>query len=285
MKKVLVIGAASGVGATIRHRLLETNQYHVVGTSRHADQRTNTGQLSWRNYDATHADNLDTLFNGIDMAFFMSSPGIVPQDKTLIPLINAAKEAHVQKIVMMTAIGVEVSDDIPFRKAELALESSDIPYSIIRPNWFHQNLGTYWLHGIQSQQKLLIPAGQGSTSFIDVRDIASCAVKLLTNSMADNQSYTLTGPESLSYEEVANLLSDSTNQSITYEDIDPVVFKQGLLAASIPEAFADFLISILDFVKAGYVSEVNNTVETLLGRPAIKLQQYIEEERESWKAV
>ena len=285
MKKVLVIGATSGVGATIRNRLLETNKYQVVGTSRHAGQRTSAGNLSWRNYDANHSENLEALFEGIDMAFLMSSPSVIPQDKVLIPLIEAAKAAQVKKVVMMTAIGVDASDEIPFRKAELVLGNSGLAHSIIRPNWFHQNLSTYWLHGIQTQQKLFIPAGQGKTSFIDVRDIADCAINLLTNNKADNQAYTLTGPESLSYDDAAAILSQTTKQTISYVDVDPEDFKQGLIAASLAEDFADFLINILSFVKAGYVAEVNSTVENILGRPPISLQQYVEEEKESWVVV
>jgi len=285
MKNVLVIGASSGVGAEISNQLSINDKCHVIGASRQAENRTYSERLTWRYYDASKTNNLNELFDGIDVAFFMSSPGIVQQNKVLIPLIEAAKTAKLEKVVMMTAIGVDVSDEIPFRQAELALENSGIPYAIIRPNWFHQNFSTYWLHGIVTQKKLFIPAGQGKTSFIDVRDIAACAVALLTNDQTDNRAFVLTGPESLSYTDAAEQLSTATQQTITYEDIDPETFKQGLLTASIAEDFADFLVGILGFVKAGYVAEVSNDVEKLLGRPAIPLRQYLDDAKETWKTA
>jgi len=281
MKNILVIGAGSGVGAEIRKQL-EHEAYHVIGASRQAENRTEAEGLSWRYYEASETSDLSKLFDGVDLAFFMSSPGLVQQDKVLIPLIEAAKAAELEKVVMMTAIGVDASDEIPFRKAELALENAGLPYAVIRPNWFYQNLSTYWLDGIINQKKLSVPAGQGKTSFIDVRDIAACAIALLTNGQADNRAFVLTGPESLGYTEVAEQLSAATQQSITYEDIAPETFKQGLLTASIPEDFADFLVGILGFVKAGYVAEVSNEVEKILGRPASPLRQYLDDTKQVW---
>lgn len=282
MKKVLVFGATSGVGAEVVKQLSET-ETTIVGTSRQPNQKDSTSQLSWKQYEAGQNQDLSQLFVGVDRVFLMSPPGYAEQDKIFEPLLEAAQAAQVEKVVMMTAIGVDANDEIPFRKAELQLEQSGLSYAIIRPNWFNQNFHTFWVQGILEQKKILVPAGAGKTSFIDVQDIGACAAQLLLSNQKENRAFNLTGPEALDYHEAAKKISQASQQAIQYEDIDPQVFKENLMHAQLPEDYANLLVGLFGVVKAGYVGGVTNDVQDLLGREPIPFDAYTKAHQQIWQ--
>jgi len=283
MQKILILGATGNVGSEIIKQLSK-QQTSIVGATRNPQKQSQAvSNVTWREFDPAKSENLSNLFDGITRVFLMSAPGYAEQDKILAPLIEAAKLSNVEKIVMMTAIGVNASDEIPFRKAELQLERSGLNYAIIRPNWFNQNFHTFWMGGILAENKIKVPAGASETSFIDVRDIAACATALLVSDQAENQAYVLTGPESLGYQDAARMISSVSGKEINYEDTDPQAFKQSLIQAQMPEDYASLLVGLFEFVRLGYVSEVSNDVEKIIGRPPIEFMSYAKSVRNVWK--
>lgn len=275
-KSFLVVGASGQVGSGVARFLREAG--HTV--------RTTTGKTP-ESPDQVQADlltgkGLDMAFKGVQRAFFMSPGGHSDQYQVLSPLIRKAKEAGLEKVVLMTAQGVEANDAAPFRRAEIELEKSGIAYNIIRPSWFMQNFGTYWLHDIRTHGAIRLPAGSGKNAFIDSRDIAETAAALLAGDRFSNQAFTLTGPKPLDHGEAARILSAATGKAIGYQDISPADFKQGLLAAGLPEAYADLLVLIIGFLKEGYVAGATDAVQTILARPPRTLEAYAKEYKATW---
>ena len=281
-KKILVIGATGNVGAEIVKQL-SAHQVSIIGATRSPGRQVASKHLTWKAFQVEKAQDLSSLFEAVDSVFLMSPAGYAEQDKVLAPLIEAAQQSKVQKVVMMTAIGVDASDEIPLRKAELQLQQSGLSYAIIRPNWFNQNFQTFWRAGIMAENKIMLPAGMAKTSFIDIQDIAACAVSLLISDQSENQAYLLTGPQALNYQDAADLISSVSGQDIRYQDTDPQVFKQSLLQAQLPADYANILVGLFDFVRAGYVSRVSNDVEQLIGRPPIAFKTYAESAQSFWK--
>jgi uncharacterized protein YbjT (DUF2867 family) len=212
----------------------------------------------------------------------MSPGGYTDQYQVLSPLIRKAKEAGLEKVVLMTAQGVEANDAAPFRRAEVELEKSGVAYNIIRPSWFMQNFGTYWLHDIRAQGAIRLPAGSGKNAFIDSRDIAETAAALLSGDRFANQAFTLTGPKPLDHGEVARILSAATGKAIGYQDISTADFKQGLLAAGLSEAYTDLLVLLIGFLKEGYVANATDAVQSILARSPRTMEAYAKEYKATW---
>jgi uncharacterized protein YbjT (DUF2867 family) len=124
---------------------------------------------------------------------------------------------------------------------------------------------------------LTLPAGDGKSSFIDVRDLAECAAAALTDNRFTGQAYDLTGPEALSYAEAANILSEVTEKPITYTSIDDNSFIEKLKQAGLPEEYAQFLASILYPVREGWTSTVTDSVEQLTNKAPRSLKTYAED--------
>ena len=138
------LGGASGpVGSEVA-RLLKEAGHKVRTTTRKSPASPDQVQV-----DLLTGKGLDAAFEGVQRAFFLSPGGYPDQYGILAPLIRKAKAARLEKVVLMTAIGVEANDAAPMRRAEIDLEQSGLTYGIIRPSWFMQNFQTFWQHDIR----------------------------------------------------------------------------------------------------------------------------------------
>ncbi|MGM9426277.1 NmrA family NAD(P)-binding protein [Hydrogenophaga sp. MI9] len=276
MTTTLVIGASGQIGATLADLLAAQGQTVRRATSR-APSRPGDVQV-----DMATREGLAAALAGADQLFLMCPPGFANQHELLIPAIDAAQAAGVRKVLMLSAMGANADDSIPLRRAELHLERSGLAWNVIRPNWFMQNFHTFWLHGIQTQGQIFLPVGHAKGSFIDTRDIAAVAAKLLSSDDFVNAAHDLTGSESLDHTQVAAILSAAAGRTIGYTDIPQDAMRQGLLGAGLPADYAEFLLVILGAFKAGYSERITDGVQRITGKAPIRLEQYAQDFKAHW---
>ena len=276
MSTILVVGSSGTVGQQLSAQL-EKEGHKVLKATSQTELKPNQVHLNV----VTQA-GLEKAFENVDKAFFLAPPGYTNQHELLIPLIDEAKKRGLKKVVLMTAMGADAVDEAPMRQAEKYLEKSGLAYNIIRPNWFMQNFNTFWIQGILAEQKIFLPVAQAKGSFIDARDIAATAAKLLTSTEFNNQAFVLTGSESLNHDEVAQIMTEVLGRKISFVDIKPEAMLQGLTQAGVPQNYAEFLIMILGFFKEGYSSAILDNVEKITGRKPITFRQYVQDYRHSW---
>ena len=272
----LIVGAHGTVGSALSPLL--TAQGHRV---RRATSRTPQAA------DDVHlnlltGEGLSAALTGVDHAFLMAPPGHVNQDVLLGPVIDAARAHGLQRVVLMTAMGANADEQAPLRLVEKYLEASGLAWNVIRPNWFMQNFNSYWIQGIREQGQIFLPVGQARGSFIDARDIAAVAATLLTTDTHANAEFDLTGDEALDHDQVAAILSQATGRTIGYTEVTPEAMRPGLLAAGLTPGYADFLLLLLSYFKAGYAERTTDAVQLITGRPPIGFEQYARDYRESW---
>lgn len=273
---ILVVGSSGTVGSEVV-QILKAQGHQVRSTTSKKTNDSNTVHLN-----LVTGEGIQAAFEGVEKAFFLSPPGYADQYKLLSPLIQEAKRRGLKKVVLMTAMGANAIETAPFRRAEIELEKSGLNYNIVRPNWFIQNFNTFWIQGIQQQGKILLPAGQAKTSFIDTLDISAVVAKLLTTDQFNNKDFDITGAQALDHAEVANEISAVAGKKIVYQEIQPEDFKKGLLAAGLPEDYASFLVMIMGFLREGYSSRITNSVKEILGREPRTIQDYTKANRQAW---
>jgi uncharacterized protein YbjT (DUF2867 family) len=265
---ILVLGATGNVGAPLVEMLAARGE-RVRAGSRHAPPVPGAEAVR---VDLADAGSLEAAMDGVDRVYALAPAGTMDPAGLLSPVFAAAARRGA-KVVLQTAMGVEASDEIPLRRAEIALERSGAPWVVLRPNWFMDNFHTYWREGVRAG-RVEVPAGEGATSFVDARDIAAAAAGALTASEWDGQAFAITGPEALGYAEAAAVLSQATKRPVAYRPVDDATFVAAMTGAGLPEDYVRMLAGIFHPVREGWTATVTDAVERLSGQPPRTLAAY-----------
>jgi uncharacterized protein YbjT (DUF2867 family) len=279
MATMLVLGASGNTGSELS-RLLAAAGHDV----RRATSRATTG-AGQVHVDLATGAGLDAALAGAEGVFLLAPPGHADQHALLAPVVDAAVRHGVQRAVLMTAMGVDVDEAIPFRRLERHLERSGLAWNVIRPNWFMQNFHTFWLPGIRAAGAIMLPTGRAKGSFIDARDIAATAFVLLSGSVFANRAFDLTGGEALDHDEVAAILTRETGRPIRYQEITPDAMRQGLLGAGLPAPYVEGMLGILEAFRQGHAARISDAVPTITGRAPITMAEYARDHRGAFAEV
>ncbi|MFG1210856.1 SDR family oxidoreductase [Xanthobacter flavus] len=269
--QILVFAANGNVGQPLVQALLAKGE-QVKAASRAGKA---VGGAQGVAIDMDDPSTFATAFAGVDRLFLLAPTGSLDITGRLLPVIEAAA-AHKVKVVLMTALGVDADDAIPYRQVELALERSGTPFVILRPNWFADNFHTFWKAGID-HGVIALPAAEGKTSFIDARDIAESAAAALSTDRFNGKAFNLTGPEALTYGEAAAILSSVTDKPIAYTAVSDDAFVGILTGAGVPEPYARFLATLFHPVREGWTARVTGDVETLTDHAPRPLSTYAQD--------
>ena len=114
---------------------------------------------------------------------------------------------------------------------------------------------------------------------VDARDVAAVAAVALTEPGHAGAHYDVTGPEALSYHDVAVKLTTALGRPVSYVDAPDGAVRQALLGAGLSPWFADALVGLYqDYRRSGtvgYAAQVTDTIQRLTGRPARSLDDLL----------
>src|SRR5690606_8524033 len=141
-----------------------------------------------------------------DRLFLQPPPFHADAHEMMKPLLDWAVQAGVEQVVALTAMGMEVRDDLAIRRLERHIASLGVDYTFLRPNLLMQNFRRDFLGDrIRRTGSFAMPLGEARVSMVDGRDVAAVAAAALTTRDHCDAAYTLTGPESLTHREMADI--------------------------------------------------------------------------------
>ena len=229
--------------------------------------------------DLEQVHSLDAALQGVTRTLLVS-----PLDPCQVELqgnfIEAAKRAGPVQIVKISGLGTAL--DSPVRsgrwhaQTEAQLEASGLPFTHLRPLFFMQNVLRF-AQPIAWTGEFVAALGQGKIAMVDVRDIAAVAVAALTMHGHAGKAYTITGPEALSYDDVAKKLSSVTGRPVSYRDAPLADVRQRLLEAGMPEWHVEVQMDFHTALREGGASIVTDTVETVTGKPPQSFERFARE--------
>ena len=150
-------------------------------------------------------------------------------------------------------------------RCDEAVKTSGLGYTILQPNVFFHNM-LQMAGMIREQGRFRSAVGDARISMIDVRDIAEVAVKVLMGAGHLGKVYVLTGPEALTYYDVARLLSEAVGSPVEYEALDEGAAVKMMTDRGAPEPIARARVEIHRSFSNGAFTPVTDDVENLLGR-------------------
>jgi uncharacterized protein YbjT (DUF2867 family) len=227
--------------------------------------------------DYNHPETLRAAFRGCDKLFLLG-PNALNQTQLELNAVEAAKAVGVQHIVKQSVMGAEdktFSLALLHRPVEQAIEASGMAWTFLRPNSFMQNVVTFMSDTIKAESVFYSASGEAKIAHVDVRDIAAVAVKALTEPTHAGQAYTLTGPEAITYDELAQELSAVLGRSIHHISLPPEDLKHGMLAEGLPEAIADRMLDLERYYREDQASRITNDILRVTGQEPRRFVQYI----------
>ena len=214
-------------------------------------------------------------------AMFLMLPPVGGTDG-IHQLIQAAQQAGVQRVAYLSVLGAQKNRFIPHYTVEQYLMQSSLEWTLLRAGFFMQNLSSVHRDDIRTQHEIIVPAGKGDTSFIDVRDIAAVAVQALTEPGHARKAYDLTGSEALNYHQVASIFSAELSVPVVYREPSILEFVRHNRGQGVGWGFIlimTVLYSSTRFRKAGRIS---TDVARLLQRPPVTFRQFVADHKHEW---
>ena len=229
--------------------------------------------------DYDNQSSLEKAVQGIDglyLAFDSTQEANAPKY-----LIDAAQKAGVKRIVMLSAKGVENSETSLWQVEE-HLRASGLESTVLRPTWFFQNFNTGQQYYIKNMNAIIEASADAKTSFIDTRDIAAIASKALLEDGHQGKAYILTGATAHDRTEVATAISQVTGKTITYVAKTDAEFRAQASQEQWDIARVETESWLYGLVRNGWTADTTNTVQELLGRAPIGLEQYAQDHKDAW---
>ena len=283
-RNILVIGATGTVGSEVLRLLRGRDGIHIRAAVR---DKTKSAVLAGPGVDLVlfNYDKPETYApacQGIDSIFIVApfNPNGVAQSQAFL---RTAGESGVTHVTKLSVIGSVRNITVGKWHAAIddALKKSGMAWTLLCPGGFMQNF--IETSAPQLDGGMYFPAGNAKACFIDTRDIAAIAVKALTEPGHEGKEYTLTGPEDLSYAEVAAIIGEVSGRQIRYIDVPEDAARQAMLAAHLPEWLVDVILELNAWSKNGGASEITTTVEDILGRPAHTFREFARDYADHWR--
>jgi uncharacterized protein YbjT (DUF2867 family) len=272
--KVLVTGATGNTGSSLVPALRKAgvNVRALVRDETKAQPLKDLGAEIVVG-DLDRPETIAPAVEGVDKIYLLTWNGPT-QAQQAINVIQAAKKAGNPHVVRHSMWGSEKSRIVQQGdQVEAALFSSGLPWTLLQPTFFMQNL-MMAAQTIASDGMLYWDTGDGKLGMIDLRDIVETAFAVLTGEGHEGKSYILTGPEAISMHDVANTFSKVLGKKVTYVSVPGEAALQSMLSMGFPEWIARGYGELMAGFSEGFANRTTDNVATLTGHPARSIEQF-----------
>ncbi len=194
------------------------------------------------------------------------SPAVPAQE---LNVIDAAARVGVKHVVKVTS---KASADSPIARRrgqaeiERGLIASGLPHTLLRANAYMQNF-LMLAPVIAKLSSFGSSAGTGLVGLIDARDVGAVAAEVAASPEGHaGKTYCLTGPELLSYGDVANVLTQVLHRKVSYQERTFEEDRQAMIAAGVPEPIAEMNAQAFSLIATGDAEWLSDDVASILGR-------------------
>jgi uncharacterized protein YbjT (DUF2867 family) len=270
---ILVIGATGTVGSEVVRQLVATGERPRALVCDPATARQRLGdQVEQVVGDLDRPETIAAALAGVDRVFLLTTQSS-RQSEWERAVIGAAARAGVGQLVKLSVFRANEQSPLQVARqhgqAERVLAQSGLAATILRPVFFMQNLLAMVHDGA-----IATAAGDGRVAMVDARDIAAVAVATLTGGGHAGKTYTLTGPEALSFYQVASILSRQTGRPLRHVRVPPDKVRVALQGRGVAAWYADDMAKLHSMLAVGYEEVVTDDIHRVTGRPPRTLAQF-----------
>jgi len=265
-RHVLVLGATGKTGSRVASKL------SGQGVSVRTTAQTGAGI----HFDWDNPATFEGALQGATAVYLLSPVMRTDFAGVVSYFLDQAEQAGVQHVTYLSAHGMEHGPaEVAHRAVELDLMSrSSVTHSIIRPAWFMQNFSETFLKPVDDQ--IVVPNGTGAEAFVDAETLAE------PERHAD-RAYTPTGPESLTLDEAAQIISVAVGRTIVYRDTDRNEWVEAMVRSGVPAEYGAVLRTLTETIADGRGAQPNDDVLTATGAAPISFAAFAAKTAPAWK--
>jgi len=289
---ILVTGPNGNVGTELSQLLVKRKSAPYRIASRHPESlRKQFGvDVPAVAFDfLDHAGWPDAL-KGVESVFLLFPlPHPATAKNHMVPFVYACRDAGVKHIVYLSVPGADKVSIVPHFHTEKAIRECGIGYTILQASYFSQNLirdiSTHWVD-IAKYNEIYIPAKQGLHSFIDSRDVGEAAFNIMLDPAPHlGKTYVVTGPENLSFGDVAQIMTEELGRPIRYANPSLPAFWWRMKRRGVTGDVLFFMCITYLLGRRGKNGPMTDTLPKLLTRPPNTMRDFVRRHRDKWQPL
>ena len=271
MKQVLVTGATGNIGSRLTPRLASRPDVAVRALVRSLKKGAPLAAAGAELVPGRFEDSetLRRAMQSIDTVVLITPAGPSAAEQASTALA-AAREAGVRKIVRVSVFNAAYGgpSDVTRQHGRIDAEirASGLTYTLLRPPFFMQNLCFLTARSIVKEGRIYSGTGAGRLSMVDLRDVVDCAEESVMSESSDNKTYTLTGPESISFHEIAERLTGIMGRAIEYVPVFPEWVEQSVRAMGRGGWYGIVMSDLFRAYSEGWGDVITGDVALITGR-------------------
>jgi uncharacterized protein YbjT (DUF2867 family) len=265
---ILVIGATGVMGREVMRSLEGRCRLRALVHSDVSDAEIarRYPQAERVQRDLLDAGSLEPAFSGVDRVFLLT-PSVPEQGVLEENALAAALAAGVQRIVYVSTTDVawEIELSAAHRVTEGRLADCGVDHVVLRPEYLLNNL----LADVDelASGQLVAPSGDGRCPFVDARDVGAVAAAVLLAGELSPGPIDITGPESLTFGQLADRLQAALGRAIEHVDPDPADWADAAVSAGMPPWLADALAEYFEVLRERMLEASDDTTRVTGRRP------------------
>jgi ergot alkaloid biosynthesis protein len=273
-ERVLVTGATGKTGRRLMALLRDSGTPALAASRQVADDRVL--------FDWTDRSTWEGALHDVRTVYLVAPMAAGDPASLMIEFIEAATSLGAVRFVLLSASVLEAGGPA-MGLVHQWLSESDAEWAVLRPSWFMENLseGPHCAT-IRDERAIYTATGHGRVPFISAQDIARAAAAALTAQNSPHSDFVLTGPELLSYDEVAQRISGAIGETVTHHSLtfDEIVARQVANGLSEPHAQT---LALGDLVIAENAEDRRTTgLAQLVSEPPVTFDQFVAENTRLW---
>lgn len=284
--KVLVTGGTGKVGSEVVKELRKR------GAQVRALVRKEASATLPEGVEAAVGDLLDPVavrraLDGVDKLYLLNA--VTPDEVTQgLIAYGLAKRMRLQHVVYHSVFRADGFKDVPHFASKVVIEAAlrhfDVPFTIIRPNYFFQN-DLSLKDALTGAGLYPMPLGTPGISAVDVRDIAKAAAIALTGEGHGGKTYNVVGPELLSGAKAASVWIGLLGKEVRYGGEALDAWEEAMRKDATAWMAFDMRMMFQGYLERGFAATEGDVeaLTGLLGHPPRRYEDFARETADGWR--
>jgi uncharacterized protein YbjT (DUF2867 family) len=231
--------------------------------------------------DLMDQDSLRLAMTGAGQVVHICPPMHPKEDAIARTMIGLAGDLAVDRFVLYSVLHPLLTD-VPHHdrklQAERALVDSGLNYTILEPSRYMQHLAVIWKNVLATGVHSMPFSTSARFSLVDLADLAEATARVVIEPGHEAATYQLAGPDALSQDDCAGILSTLLGRPIRAVAKRIEDFRRDAVAAGIPAERIETMARMNAHYDSHGLVGNPNVLRWLLGREPIRFSQFVRRE-------